>query len=410
MAGWTERTPGHASSLAPSSEIRLSDLARDSPRHPDAQHSLRHATSDPEADNDETVLSSRTPQSSSLLPTLSTLCYLVFFSIFGTLARLGLQWLTFYPGAPIVESALWANVVGSLFMGFLVQLAAPSPLQIGLTTGFCGSLTSFSSFERDVFLALANRLSASSYHAFDSANTSASFGSATSRNGGYSFMALLAVIISTMGLCIAAVHVGRHFAILTNFASRTRIHGKYHVHGTINKLVLFIGPACWLGAVFLSIFPPSRTWRGEVLFALVFAPLGCLLRYHISRLLNSRHAWFPSGTFAVNMVGCAVLAMCYDLQHVSSASSPKSGIASSVGGGVVACQVLQGVMDGFCGCLTTVSTFVIELTNRKEKGHAWIYGGTSVFTGLAIMVLVMGSVLWTRGYSEPACVTMRTDL
>ncbi|KAF4214192.1 hypothetical protein CNMCM6457_007305 [Aspergillus fumigatiaffinis] len=52
---------------------------------------------------------------------LFTLSYLVFFSIFGTLARLGLQALTFYTGAPVVTGALWPNVGGSLLMGFFLE-------------------------------------------------------------------------------------------------------------------------------------------------------------------------------------------------------------------------------------------------------------------------------------------------
>lgn len=38
---------------------------------------------------------------------LYTVSYLVFFSFLGTLARLGLQALTFYPGAPTVTGVLW---------------------------------------------------------------------------------------------------------------------------------------------------------------------------------------------------------------------------------------------------------------------------------------------------------------
>lgn len=124
--------------------------------------------------------------------------YLIFFSILGTLARLGLQWLTFYPGTPIVTPVIWANFAGCVFMGFLSEdqtlfqdawsgASMPTnekresarsnmsnfdkinkaevakrkkaiPLYIGLATGFCGSLTSFSSFARDFFLALSNNL------------------------------------------------------------------------------------------------------------------------------------------------------------------------------------------------------------------------------------------------------------
>ncbi|KAK4694927.1 fluoride exporter, partial [Lecanoromycetidae sp. Uapishka_2] len=139
---------------------------------------------------------SRRQQVSKLATELYTISYLIFFSIIGTLARLGLQALTFYPGAPVQTGVLWANVGGSLIMGFLSEdrklfqeewgtkkerqddeekardpnRRTPSiiqkhaavkktlPLYIGLATGFCGSFTSFSSFMRDSFFALSNAL------------------------------------------------------------------------------------------------------------------------------------------------------------------------------------------------------------------------------------------------------------
>ncbi|KAG0648651.1 Fluoride export 1 [Hyphodiscus hymeniophilus] len=58
---------------------------------------------------------------SRLATQLYTLSYLILFSFLGTLARLGLQSITFYPGAPIAFSELWANFGGSVFMGFLSE-------------------------------------------------------------------------------------------------------------------------------------------------------------------------------------------------------------------------------------------------------------------------------------------------
>ncbi|KAK3680177.1 hypothetical protein LTR78_000554 [Recurvomyces mirabilis] len=61
------------------------------------------------------------PSTPRWLTELYTISYLIFFSILGTLARLGLQWLTFYPRAPIVTPVIWANFAGSMFMGFLAE-------------------------------------------------------------------------------------------------------------------------------------------------------------------------------------------------------------------------------------------------------------------------------------------------
>ncbi|KAJ5488715.1 hypothetical protein N7539_003605 [Penicillium diatomitis] len=359
---------------------------------------------------------------------LYTISYLVFFSIFGTLARLGLQALTFYSGAPVVTGVIWANVTGSFLMGFLIedrklfqqewgnpptppsQHAAPRksetehdaeqrlkshkavkktiPLYIGLTTGFCGCCTSFSSFLRDVFLALANQLP----------DPSLPPGTGIApRNGGYSVMALLAVIILSVSLSVSALIVGAHLAVGLVRVTPT-IPFKW-TRRVVDRLMVPLAWGCWLGAVLLAIWPPDRhaadTWRGRAVFAVVFAPVGCLIRYYVSMALNGRVPWFPLGTFAVNMLGVAVEGLCYDLQHVS-------GLGAGVGAWT-GCQVLQGLMDGFCGCLTTVSTWVAELNGVTRRRQAYFYGTVSVGVGLGLMVVIMGSLLWTRGFDGPVC-------
>ena len=87
--------------------------------------------------------------------------------------------------------------------------------------------------------------------------------------------------------------------------------------------------------------------------------------------------------------------MCYDLQHARS-------IGSAPGGGLAACQVLEAVMEGFCGCTTTVSTWVAELVSL-ERRHAYIYGLVSMASAMALLVVIMGSVGWTTGFGEPVC-------
>jgi fluoride ion exporter CrcB/FEX len=128
----------------------------------------------------------------------------------------------------------------------------------------------------------------------------------------------------------------------------------------------------------------------------VFAPLGCLARYYVSLYVNPLLSTFPLGTFTVNIFGTAVLGMAYDIQHVPL---QHSGI---VGGGILSCQVLQGIMDGFCGCLTTVSTWIAELDGLKKR-HAYMYGAVSIGVGLGLAVVIMGSVRWTVGWQHIVC-------
>ncbi|KXH45821.1 hypothetical protein CSAL01_01983 [Colletotrichum salicis] len=392
-----------------------------SPRRP-SDLEMQDTTTPDEQDKPETTTSKPTTRVSRLATQVYTLSYLVFFAIFGTIARLGLQALTLYPGAPVSFSVLWANVGGSLVMGFLIEdrklfkqgwgtpkyhreitkarrrggqtddgsaatadLAAAKkahlatkktiPLYIGLSTGFCGSFTSFSSFIRDIFLVMVNDLPRP--------------GGATPepRTGGQSFMAMMAIIIATVALSLSALIFGAHLAIALEgiTPSIPYLLGRK----VMDRCAVLFGWGAWLGAVLLAIWPPHDAWRGRVIFSIVFAPLGCLARFYASLLLNARVPAFPMGTFAVNIAGVSVLGMCWDLAH--------AGL-----GGVVGCQVLQGVEDGFCGCLTTVSTWVAELTALRRR-HAYVYGLCSVVVGFAVMVIIMGAQKWTDGYAPLMC-------
>lgn len=385
-----------------------------------------------EADKTEQQDGRGQPSISRLATQIYTVSYLVLFSILGTLARLGLQALTDYTGAPTTFSSIWPNFAGCVVMGFLAEdrmlflfewgrptyesliqaarrardednepgssgtivtsgtgidlVAARAaymatkktiPLYIGLATGFCGSFTSFSAFIRDMFLALSNNMP----------------GYTLSRNGGYSFMATVSVMILTVSLSMGGLFLGAHVAIaLEPFTPSLPFSFTRKV---LDRLAVLLGWGCWLGAIFMSIFPPDRgrqdpeIWRGRAVFSLVFAPLGCLGRFYTSLYLNSRIVPFPLGTFVVNVIGTMVLGMSWDLAHVPL-------------GGVIGCQVLQGVEDGFCGCLTTVSTWAAELSSLRRL-HAYLYGVASISVSLAATVAIMGGLGWSGGFAPLKC-------
>lgn len=389
-------------------------------------------------ENDDS--SPRRYRASKLATEVYTISYLVLFSILGTLARLGLQALTFYPGAPVQTGLLWANVGGSLIMGFLSEdrklfreeWGTPSspeqakshdeekgkplhrspsagqrhaavkktmPLYIGLAVGFCGSFTSFSSFMRDCFFALSNALQVPISHP---STTPTSETLNVHRSPGYSFMAVLAVLIITVGLSLGALQLGAHLALgLEPFTPSIPFSFGRKI---VDRSIVLLALGCWLGAIFMAVWPPDEprgpagnvswaqeTWRSQALFALVFAPPGCLLRFYTSLHLNGKIKSFPLGTFAVNILGTMMEAIFLDLQRVPI-------------GGMVGCQVLQGMSDGFCGCLTTVSTWVGELKGLRLR-HAYFYGTMSVGVALGLMVIIMGSLQWTGGFSSLLCTT-----
>lgn len=94
------------------------------------------------------------------------------------------------------------------------------------------------------------------------------------------------------------------------------------------------------------------------------AALGAPSRYLTDRLIQTWHdSVFPWGTFTVNIVGSFMLAIV-------------------VGSGdVVDPAVVAVVGVGFCGALTTYSTFSFETFRLIEKGE-WFYATTNLLISL----------------------------
>lgn len=90
-----------------------------------------------------------------------------------------------------------------------------------------------------------------------------------------------------------------------------------------------------------------------VLLVLAGGALGAPLRYLTDLFVQSRHgSVFPWGTFAVNVVGSLVLGITAGA--VTAADGPQ--------------WVLTLVGTGFCGALTTFSTFGFETVRLVEDG------------------------------------------
>ncbi|KAI5481203.1 hypothetical protein MNV49_005638 [Pseudohyphozyma bogoriensis] len=119
-------------------------------------------------------------------------------------------------------------------------------------------------------------------------------------------------------------------------------------------------PLFYIGAILLLILGPA-TYRSRATFAIVLGPPGTLLRFELSKRLNSRNKTFPIGTFAANTIAVFFIALASMLQRRGAT-------------GALGCAALQGLKDGFCGSLSTVSTFVVELRNLGRR-ESWRYFG-----------------------------------
>jgi CrcB protein len=90
-----------------------------------------------------------------------------------------------------------------------------------------------------------------------------------------------------------------------------------------------------------------------VLLVLVGGAVGAPVRYLVDLLVQSRHdSVLPWGTFTVNAAGSLVLGLT------------AGGVAAAGGPG----WLLTLVGTGFCGALTTFSTFSFETVRLAEEG------------------------------------------
>ena len=123
----------------------------------------------------------------------------------------------------------------------------------------------------------------------------------------------------------------------------------------------------------------------SLLLVIAGAAVGAPLRYLTDRALQSRHdTVFPWGTFAVNVFGSLVLGV----------------VTGAVLAGGAPSEVQLAVGTGFCGALTTYSTFSYE-TLRLLEGDARLFAAANVVAsivaglGAAFLGVATGNALWS---------------
>jgi len=115
-------------------------------------------------------------------------------------------------------------------------------------------------------------------------------------------------------------------------------------------------------------------------FLLVFlgGGLGSILRYWISKNLNSYYSNFYLGTFLVNIIGCLLIGILIGITMKYNYITQNQTLL---------------LATGFCGGFTTFSTFALEsnlLFKETSILQTSLYMGLSV--GLGILAISVG--LW----------------
>lgn len=123
----------------------------------------------------------------------------------------------------------------------------------------------------------------------------------------------------------------------------------------------------------------------NILLVIIGAAVGAPLRYLVDRAVQARHdSVFPWGTFTVNMVGSALLGLLTGGTLAAAIPAPAFTLLGT----------------GFCGALTTYSTFSYEtlrLLSTRARSLAALNLLASLAGGLgaAYVGFAFASALWS---------------
>jgi CrcB protein len=114
------------------------------------------------------------------------------------------------------------------------------------------------------------------------------------------------------------------------------------------------------------------------------ASLGALLRWRLGTELNAHLPAIPPGTLAANLIGAYIIGLGIALFATFPALAPEWRLF---------------VITGFCGGLTTFSTFSAEIVTLLQEGQPlWMCGAlVAHLAGSILMTFAgIGTVSWLR--------------
>ncbi|PON80853.1 camphor resistance CrcB family protein [Trema orientale] len=320
----------------------------------------------------------------------SCLIHLAVFGILGVLTRYLLQKL-FGPGGAgvtsnqgILYSDLPSNMVGSFLMGWFGIVFKPDIsrvsdfLAIGLSTGFLGSLTTFSGWNQKMIELCFQGRWVSSLLGFliglFLAAYSIIFGIETAKG----FRQLLGKRIRKL---------------LSSSSSSWRLETRGHHIAVMVALLLMLG-LLWgvSGGMMREEF--TEIGEAQLWLACIVGPFGVWMRWFLARL-NGRglgekglFKWVPFGTLIANVSAACLIA---SLATVMKAVNTKT------------CDIIAGgIQFGVSGCLSTVSTFIAEFNAMRESKHPWrayAYAMITICLSFGLGTLIYSVPVWTKGYN-----------
>ncbi|XWS25187.1 hypothetical protein CRYUN_Cryun27aG0048300 [Craigia yunnanensis] len=325
---------------------------------------------------------------------ISCLIHLAAFGILGVLTRYLLERL-FGPSISgvtsnqtIVYPNLPSNMVGSFLMGwwgvvFKGEISQVSDiLAIGLTTGYLGSVTTFSGWNQKML--------------------------DLSVNGHW----VLAVLGFLTGLFLAAysiifgIETAKGFRwILKRLNTSTKREvpstyynwrlnsGRRHLAAMV-VLLLVLGVLLIVSGALLKKEFGSGSSGAQLWLACLVAPLGVWIRWFLARLnghglgKSGILRWLPFGTLIANVSAACITAALSILEKAVNTKNFNT--------------VATGIQLGFLGCLSTVSTFIAEFNAMRESKHPWrayVYALITMGVSFGLGILIYNVPVWTKGFT-----------
>ncbi|RXI00180.1 hypothetical protein DVH24_037728 [Malus domestica] len=333
---------------------------------------------------DAIISEDKKPENTTRLPKLleygSCMTHLAFFGILGV-TRLTLFLTKYrckfflvlmcwvYSCCCIFLNGCWLFLDGVFGCCFQRDISYVSDyLVIGLTTGYLGSLTTFSGWNQKML-----ELSVEGHWVF----------------------ALLGFLI---GLFLAAysiifgVETAKGFRQIlerssvcgiTSSRRRWRVDS-YKRHLVALVVLLLMLSSLWsIGGVLLREEFNSSSSEAQLWLGCIVGPFGVWIRWFLARLngcglgKTGLLKWVPFGTLIANVSAACVMAA---LSTVKKAVNTKT------------CDIVAtGIQFGFLGCLSTVSTFIAEFNAMRESKYPWrayAYATATICTSFGLGILI----------------------